>query len=84
MGGHPTPVAGMLLGGDAAVSQLLRSDVLGHVGRVWDHLVGWARESENGAPILARRAEMSRRFQKWKAQDTLVDLPRGHDRCLLS
>lgn len=75
MGGHPTPVAGMLLSGDAAVSQLLLSDLLGHVGRIWDHLVGWARESENGAPILVRGAEMSRRFQEWKALDALVDLP---------
>jgi hypothetical protein len=75
MGGHPTPVAGMLLSGDAAIPQLLLSDLLGHVGRIWDHLVRWAHESDNGAPILSRGAEMSRRFQEWKAQDTLVDLP---------
>jgi hypothetical protein len=40
LGGHPVPGASPLLRGDAAISQLLLSDLLGHVGRIWDHLVG--------------------------------------------
>jgi len=75
MGGHPVPTAWMLLGGDSAIPQLLLSDLLGHVGRIWDHLVGWARGNANGGPILARSAAMSAKFQEWKAQDPLVDLP---------
>jgi len=48
LGGHPVPQAGILLGGDSAVGQLLLSDLLGHVGRIWNHLAGWARQNENG------------------------------------
>lgn len=75
LGGHPVPQAGILLGGDSAIGQLLLSDLLGHVGRIWDHLVGWASENENGGPILRRSQRMSVKFQEWKARDQLVDLP---------
>jgi hypothetical protein len=75
IGGHPVPTAGILLSGHSAIPQLLLSDLLGHVGRIWDHLVGWVRQTENGGPILARGSAMSARFQEWKAKDTLVDLP---------
>jgi len=75
LGGHPVPQAGILLGGDPAVGQLLLSDLLGHVGRIWDHLYGWARQNENGGPILQRSREMSIRFEEWKSKDQLVDLP---------
>jgi hypothetical protein len=75
LGGHPVPQAGILLGGDSAIGQLLLSDLLGHVGRIWDHLVGWARQNENGGPILQRSRGMSIRFQEWKSKDLLVDLP---------
>jgi hypothetical protein len=75
MGGHPVPTAGSLLNKDSAISQLLLSDLLGYLGCIWDHFVRWARETENGGPILARSSTMSAKFQEWKAQDTLVDLP---------
>lgn len=75
LGGHPVPQAGILLGGDSAVGQLLLSDLLGHVGRIWDHLVRWARQNENGGPILQRSQAMSIRFQEWKEKDQLIDLP---------
>lgn len=75
LGGHPVPQAGILLRGDSATGQLLLSDLLGHVGRIWDHFIGWARQSENGGPILKRSPEMSLRFQEWKSKDQLVELP---------
>ena len=75
LGGHPVPTAGVLLENDPAVVELLLSDLLGHVGGIWDHLVGWARRSSGGAPILNRSLEMSRRFSQWKALDPLVELP---------
>jgi hypothetical protein len=75
LGGHPVPQAGILLGGDSAVGQLLLSDLLGHVGRIWNHLSGWARQSENGGPILQRGREMSIKFREWNSKDRLVDLP---------
>ena len=66
LGGHPVPQAGILLGGDSAIGQLLLSDLLGHVGRIWDHLCGWARQNENGGPIIQRSRGMSIRFQEWR------------------
>lgn len=75
LGGHPVPRAGLLLGEDATISQLLLSDLLGHVGRIWDHLIGWAQTNENGEPILRRSQVMSDRFSAWKSKDALVDLP---------
>ena len=75
LGGHPVPEAEVLLGGNPAISQLLLADMLGHVGRIWDHLVGWAQTNGNGEPILKRSQEMSRRFGEWKSKDPLVDLP---------
>jgi len=59
----------------AVSMQLLLSDLLGHVGRIWDHLCGWARQNENGGPILKLSRDMSARFQEWKSKDRLVDLP---------
>jgi hypothetical protein len=75
LGGHPVPQAGILLSGDSAVGQLLLSDLLGHVGRIWNHLGGWARQNNNGGPILQRSRRMSIRFQEWTSRDRLVDLP---------
>jgi hypothetical protein len=57
-----------LLGGDSAISQLLLSDLLGHVGRIWDHLVRWAAQNGNGEPILTRSRGMSERFGEWKSK----------------
>lgn len=75
LGGHPVPRAGVLLGEDATISELLLSDLLGHVGRIWDHFVGWARANKNGEPILRRSQVMSDRFNAWKSKEALVDLP---------
>jgi hypothetical protein len=75
LGGHPVPGANILLDEESVAAQVLFSDLLGHVGRIWDYLVGWAQENERGMPILERAAEMSRRFQEWKSRDILVDLP---------
>jgi hypothetical protein len=74
LGGHPVPKAALLLADDPAISQLLLSDLLGHAGRVWDHLVGWAR-LRNEAVILTRAPRMSSRFREWISKDPLVDLP---------
>ena len=75
LGGHPVPKSGVLLDDDTTVSQLLLADLLGHVGRIWDHLVGWARTNQNGGPILKRGQVMSDRFNAWKLNDPMVDVP---------
>ena len=74
LGGHPVPTAAILLDGETSISQMLLSDSLGHAGRIWDHLVRWARLQNEGF-VLEHSAEMSARFAEWKCKDTLIDLP---------
>lgn len=76
LGGHPVPQGTVLLKDDDGTAQLLLSDLLGHAGRIWDHLVGWAHEHGSyGRMILTDHPEMLRRFQEWKASDRMADLP---------
>lgn len=75
MGGHPVPGASVLLDGDPAVRQLLVADMLGHVGRIWDHLTDWARSAGSGAPVLTRHRQMVEKFSEWTASDPLAQLP---------
>ena len=75
LGGHPVPKAVILLEEDPTISQLLLADMLGHVGRIWDHVVGWAQQKENGTTILKRGRVMSKEFGEWKSKDPLVSLP---------
>jgi hypothetical protein len=76
LGGHPVPGGlALLTNGPDGFDQLLLSDLLGHVGRIWDHVVGWAKQSQHGESIRIRSLRMSERFRDWKAADRLVDLP---------
>jgi hypothetical protein len=76
LGGHPVPIATLLLNDDDSTPQLLLSDLLGHAGRIWDHFVGYAKKNEMYHPIfLAEAHSMSQRFQKWKTVDLLCALP---------
>ena len=74
LGGHPVPTSAILLDGETAISQMLLSDSLGHAGRIWDHLLGWARVQNEGF-LLQHSAEFSAMFTEWQSKDTLVDLP---------
>ena len=73
IGGHAVPAPSILLGGDNAMSQLLLVDLLGHVGRIWDHLVGWASASPHGGPILTRKQQMLEKVITWKSLDPLAE-----------
>lgn len=75
LGGHPSPAASKLLAGDIQQSQLLLSDLLGHTGRIWEHLVCWADGKLHGEPILSRTPTMRSEFLVWKSQDPLICLP---------
>jgi hypothetical protein len=76
LGGHPIPRgAAALLSADPALAQLMLSDMLGHVGGIWNHVGGWAQRQDNGRPVLSRWMEMATAFAAWKRQDPLVDLP---------
>ncbi len=74
-GGHPTPQSWALLNGNVAIAQLMLSDCLGHSGRIWDHIVGWARSHAYGEPVLEESSNMSDMYSKWKAADALTNLP---------
>jgi hypothetical protein len=76
LGGHPTPLSGALLQGSQSFSaQLLLSDMLGHVGRIWDNIGGWSENNAWATPIHARRLQMYERFSAWKKIDWLTTLP---------
>lgn len=75
LGGHPVPGGTVLLHDDPVIAQLLLADLLGHSGRIWDHIVGWATGNPHGGPILERRQPMLERFSAWKSSDPLAALP---------
>jgi hypothetical protein len=75
LGGHPVPRATTLLKDDAVVAQLLLSDLLGHTGRTWDHVVAWATGNSLGDQVCALNEKMARGYAAWKAADPLVGLP---------
>jgi len=75
LGGHPVPGAEILFRSEPFTAQLLLSDLLGHAGRIWDHLLGWSAGTEWAVPIHKRREEMYENFSAWKKADTLTSLP---------
>jgi hypothetical protein len=76
LGGHPVPSSYILLRDDICCSQLLLSDLLGHTGRIWDHILDWAEANPWATPVLSRqREEMFRRYAEWKGADGLTQLP---------
>ncbi len=75
LGGHPVPGSTVLLQDSFLVSQLLLSDLLGHAGHIWDHLLDWSAGNDWAIPIHQRREEMSSRFAKWNQADGLNTLP---------
>lgn len=75
LGGHPVPTSFILLRRDEVTRQLLISDLLGHTGRIWDHLLDWSEGNEYAFAIHRRREEMSRKYAAWKKIDELTLLP---------
>jgi hypothetical protein len=75
LGGHPVPGSSILLSDNQQLAQLLVADLLGHTGRIWDHLVLWADDTAAAVPIHKRQSEMLARYVAWKQQDPLTGLP---------
>ena len=75
LGGHPVPGATLLLKNDTVVSQLLLSDLLGHTGRIWDHVVSWTGRNGYGQYVQHFNNEMVKKYCEWKEADLLVKLP---------
>jgi hypothetical protein len=74
LGGHPTPRASLLLAGDSTTSQLLLSDLLGHVGRIWNHVAACAKQQGEDW-VHEYDHEMVARFKEWRSRDILTKLP---------
>jgi len=75
LGGHPTPGSWQLLVDDPAIAQLMLSDCLGHAGRIWDHVVGWAKGYMLADIVASKSDEMLARYTAWKRADPLTVLP---------
>lgn len=75
LGGHPVPGSYLLLERDEVTCQVLLSDLLGHTGRIWDHLLDWSTGNEWAIPIHRRREDMYKRYDVWKNADELTLLP---------
>jgi hypothetical protein len=75
MGGHPVPQAANLLSTDTMMAQILLSDLLGHTGRIWDHLLDWSANQPWAFPIHRRKEDMFLAYRAWKQIDRLIDLP---------
>lgn len=75
MGGHPVPRSAILLNGDEVTCQLLLSDLLGHTGRIWDHLLDWSANQPWALPIHKRKESMHSAYAAWKKVDKLIELP---------
>lgn len=75
LGGHPVPNSSVLLRQNKVTCQFLLSDLLGHAGRIWDHLLDWSAGNGWAAPIQSRREGMHERFDLWKKMDELNRLP---------
>ncbi len=57
-------------------SQILLSDLLGHTGRIWDHLFNWAAKNRwASSPFALRHKTMLRYYHAWKNADRLTKLP---------
>ena len=75
LGGHPVPDSWQLLNDDTATAQLMLSDCLGHSGRIWDHVVSWAKGHALGEVVREQTMAMSAKYRDWKAVDALTLLP---------
>lgn len=75
LGGHPVPGAASLLIKNNTTSQLMLSDMLGHAGRIWDHLIGWANANSERASVLDGRSVMLERYGYWKMKDLTTRMP---------
>ena len=75
LGGHPVPGSWRLLREAAPIAQLMLSDCLGHSGRIWDHVVGWAKDHPGAGIVIPRAGEMLARYTEWKKVDPLTALP---------
>lgn len=75
LGGHPVPGAATLLNQDQVVAQLLLSDLLGHTGRIWNHIASWSKSTPYSQQLYVFNEDMATRYGEWKSADLLVTLP---------
>jgi hypothetical protein len=71
LGGHPTPLAKILLDDNGAVAQLLLSDLLHHARGIWVHLMEWAKMAGRGETVAVHNRDMLERYLHWAKADPL-------------
>jgi hypothetical protein len=75
LGGHPVPESWRLLRNGAPIAQLMLSDCPGHSGRIWDHVVDWAKDHTAAGIVIPKVDEMLTKYMEWKKVDPLTALP---------
>ena len=75
LGGHPVPGAQVLLENAELQAQLLLSDMLGHSGRIWDHLIRWADGADKQQAVLSQKENMLKKYVAWKKADVTTRMP---------
>ena len=75
LGGHPTPSANDLIEGNSAGAQLLLSDMLGHSGRIWDHIIRWGHREGKTESVLSHYDVMLKKYTLWKKIDATAHMP---------
>lgn len=78
LGGHPTPSSITLLSSDMLVTQLLISDLIGHMDGIWGHFIGWAKQRPDLNPLFIELQEVGsatgKKLATWKTEDPLIGL----------
>lgn len=75
LGGHPTPLARILLDDNGNQAQLLLSDLLHHAKGIWIHSMEWAQAAGRGGMMAAQNRDMLERYLHWAKVDPLNALP---------
>lgn len=78
-GGHPTPMAALLLGGREPLGQLLLGDLLLHTWRTWDSVVTWSAGHACIETVAEVASEVRGSLALWGEIDPLYEAVRVGD-----
>jgi hypothetical protein len=74
-GGHPTPKSALIFNSPVEFGQLQLSDMLGHIGRIFDHIFRIAEKEIRYEKLAINRKNIVARFSEWKHKDFTATLP---------
>jgi len=79
LGGHPTPLAKILLDDNGTTAQLFLSDLLHHARGIWINLMEWAEAAGRGEMVAGINRLLGERYLHWAKADPLDALPQVPD-----